>query len=383
MNVVQINYAFDTALSDPAALLDRYSTLVGWSEALAAAGARQVTTLQRFGENAKLTHHGIDYVFCADDRRLHRTAVRAVPDIVHVNGLIFPGRTWWLRRMLPRRTAIVVQDHASGAPDVAAASPLQSMRRAARRHAMRAPDGFLFTAAEQAEAWRRAGLIDPTRPVYPVMEASTTLRALPCAAARQASGIEGDPAVLWVGRLNANKDPLTVLDGFERSLARCPRAVLTMAYGAEDLLPAVRARLSASSTLHRRVRLAGSVSHDLMAAFYSAADIFVLGSHHEGSGYALLEALACGLAPVVTDIPTFRMMTAQGSLGALWTPGDAPGLARALEEVAGRDSKCRRARVAEHFERTLSWAAVGAEAMKAYRDVVSRRRSATGDWATA
>ena len=34
-----------------------------------------------------------------------------------------------------------------------------------------------------------------------------------------------------------------------------------------------------------------------------AADIFTLGSHREGSGYALTEALACGLPPVVTDIP--------------------------------------------------------------------------------
>ena len=28
--------------------------------------------------------------------------------------------------------------------------------------------------------------------------------------------------MLWVGRLNANKDPMTVFDGFERSLARLP-----------------------------------------------------------------------------------------------------------------------------------------------------------------
>ena len=47
-----------------------------------------------------------------------------------------------------------------------------------------------------------------------------------------------------------------------------------------------------------------------MAAFYSAADLFVVGSHHEGSGYSLMEACACGAMPVVTDIPTFRLLTA-------------------------------------------------------------------------
>jgi hypothetical protein len=56
------------------------------------------------------------------------------------------------------------------------------------------------------------------------------------------------------------------------------------------------------------VRLAGEVAHDRIAAFLSAADIFVVGSHHEGSGYALMEALACGTTPVVTDIPAFRAL---------------------------------------------------------------------------
>src|SRR5438876_111648 len=54
----------------------------------------------------------------------------------------------------------------------------------------------------------------------------------------------------------------------------------------------------------------GHVLHFRLAAFYSAADLFVLGSHDEGSGYAVLEACACGASPVVTDIPSFRRMTA-------------------------------------------------------------------------
>ena len=45
-----------------------------------------------------------------------------------------------------------------------------------------------------------------------------------------------------------------------------------------------------------------------MAVCYSAADLFVVGSHHQGSGYALMEACACGAVPVVTAIPTFRLM---------------------------------------------------------------------------
>ena len=42
------------------------------------------------------------------------------------------------------------------------------------------------------------------------------LRPLPRAMARAISGVHGDPALLWVGHLDANKDPLTVLEGFEQ-----------------------------------------------------------------------------------------------------------------------------------------------------------------------
>src|SRR5437588_322062 len=139
---------------------------------------------------------------------------------------------------------------------------------------------------------------------------------------RAIAAIAGDPAVLWVGRLDANKSPLTILDGIDRAARELPALTLTMVYGAGDLEDAVRSRVSGSPWLSAHVRLAGSVRHEELAAFYSAADLFTIGSHREGSGYALVEACACGLVPVVTDIPSFRAMTRDGTIGALWPVDD-------------------------------------------------------------
>jgi glycosyltransferase involved in cell wall biosynthesis len=113
-----------------------------------------------------------------------------------------------------------------------------------------------------------------------------------------------------------------------------------------------------------------------MGMYFSAADLFVAGSHHEGSGYALMEACACGAVPVVTDIPTFRLLSG-GVSGAFWRPGDAPALARALTDVASRDLDVERARLAVHFAHELSWDAVGRRALEIYEEVVARRRAAT------
>jgi len=114
-----------------------------------------------------------------------------------------------------------------------------------------------------------------------------------------------------------------------------------------------------------------------MPFFYSAADAFVVGSHHEGSGYALLEACACGLVPLVTDIPAFRRITNGGSIGSLWPTGDAPRLADAIVRAASMDRVVSRSAVLAFFEEALSWPAVADAAMRAYADVAARHRAKT------
>jgi glycosyltransferase involved in cell wall biosynthesis len=385
VRIALVNYVYDRDLVEPDALLDRYRTLSDWGAALAATGRDHVIVVQRFGRDAALSRSGVEYRFCADgepgapsqwrwSRRVHRALIDARPDIVHVNSLEFPLQTWLLRRSFPRSAAIVVQDHASGVPPESR-TPVQSVRRAVRRHAMRAADAFFFTAAQQAEGWRESGFIAPHQRVFQIPESSTTLRGMDRETARSAAKVEGIPALLWVGRLNANKDPMTVLDGFARTLVGLPDAVLTMIFSEADLLPAIEDRLRASPPLAGRVRLIGPVAHDRMTEYYSAADIFVLGSHHESCGYALLEACACGLTPVVTDIPSFRAITDAGAIAVLWTPGDAAECAAALIKASRRDRAASRERVLAHFARALSWDAIGRQAAAAYKETVDLRRS--------
>jgi glycosyltransferase involved in cell wall biosynthesis len=363
LSVVQVNYAFDNRLTDPEALLDGYGTLTGWSEALLRAGAGPVAVVQRFHRDARIARNGVDYFF----RRAGLPAAVAAcrPDVVHVNGLDFPVQVWRLRRRLDRSCAIVVQNHAGGGT-IGRVPALRVLGRATRR----AADAFLVAADEHAASWRRAGFIASDQQAYQVMEASTRLVPETRDAARDASGVSGSPAVLWVGRLNPNKDPLTVLDGFEGSLRERPDATLTMIYSENDLLDAVRQRVQRSPALNDRVRLVGAVPHERMASFYSAADLFVVGSHREGSGYSVMEACACGAVPVVTSIPTFRLLTGNGAVGALWTLGDPADCARALADVGRRDLIAERARLADHFARELSWDAVGRRAMEIYEQVL-------------
>jgi glycosyltransferase involved in cell wall biosynthesis len=64
--------------------------------------------------------------------------------------------------------------------------------------------------------------------------------------------------------------------------------------------------------------------------FLSAADVFVLPSFREGMPNALLEAMACGLPCVASDIAGISEIINPGENGLLVPPGDAKALARAL-----------------------------------------------------
>lgn len=380
MRVVQVNLAWDARIGSPGELLDRYHTLTGWSEALAAAGAL-VHVVQRFSHSGTIERAGIAYELVADGEApilpawktsdpVVDSCQRWAPDVVHVNGLIFPAALRALRRALPR-AVIVVQDH-SGALPPRWWWPLETLARRRWQAALACADAATFTSHELAARWHRAGL-PVTMRVLEIPEASTRFRPLDRGEARARSGVRGSPALLWVGRLDANKDPHTVLAALERVLPDVPGARVTMVVPEGSPHGEVSRRIATSAVLGSRVTIAGPVPHRHMPAYYSAADVFVSGSHHEGSGYALIEALACGVVPCVTDIPAFRALA--GGCGVRWRAGDATACAEALRRVLSADLESGRAAARRRFLEALGWPVVAARTLHEYGTLLDERRS--------
>ena len=374
LHVVQISFFNDPEGRSASQLLNAWPTLVDVAEAAAKAGSN-VSVVQASSESESLERNAVHYHFVpfgdASSHGAHGAAYRELlrslaPDVLHVHGLDFPRQVRSLAE-LTSSVPIILQDHASRPP--------RPWRRAAARRGMSVAAGVAFCSLDQARPFADAGLIGASTQVYQIPESTSRFAPADRDDARRLTGVEGDPAVLWVGHLNANKDPLTVLEGISAALGELPRLHLYCCFGNAPLLRAVQGRIASDSRLRDRVHLLGRLPHERIELLMRAADIFVLGSHREGSGYSLIEALACGLPPVVTDIPSFRSLTKDGSVGKLWPCGDSRALCEALLTVANCPGAALRAAVRIHFDAELSSNALGMKLTAMYADVLARQRA--------
>jgi glycosyltransferase involved in cell wall biosynthesis len=269
---------------------------------------------------------------------------------------------------LPSALPVLFQDHADRLP--------RWWRRPRQRRRFARASGVTFTSLDQAQPFVAAGMFDSATRLFAIPESSSRFTPGDPACARAATGLHGDPCVLWVGRLTRGKDPMTVLEGIALAVSRVPGLQLWCAFGAAPMLSEVRARIEDDPRLAGRVHLLGTVPHARIEMLVRAADLFVSGSRAESSGYAAMEAIACGVTPVLTDIPAFRALTGNGRIGQLWPCGDAPRLADAL--VAATNEPASPGNVRAHFDTTLSFEAVGRLWADAYAQLCDdwRRRAA-------
>ncbi|TCV97807.1 glycosyltransferase involved in cell wall biosynthesis [Luteibacter rhizovicinus] len=374
MHVAQINVLPAPADCSPADLFERWPSLADIPEAAAGAGTR-ISVIQAAACDARLTRRGVDYRFT--DTRGMTSAVRRArhfadllrdiaPDVLHLHSLGFARDAFELARCLPD-VPILIQDHADRPPPW--------WRRSRWRPWYAAASGIAFTAPALAQPFVAASLFGTRTRLFAIPESSSRFVPGNRASARAATGLRGDPCILSVGHLSDGKDPLTVIEGVALAAASLPDVQLWFAFGNAPLLDEVQRRVAQDPRLAGRVHLLGTLTHARIETCMQAADLFVSGSLAESCGYALLEALACGVAPVVTDIPAFRALTGD-AIGEHWTRGDAAELAEILVRMAiDRPSP---ARVRTHFDATLSFAAVGRQWADAYAQLLDdRRRNAT------
>ena len=374
MRVAQLGLFIDTQIRPPNELLDEWHALTAIADSVASVGTA-VSVIQASMIQGHVKRSGIDYDFIAPekpDKRVTQSPAfcrlieKLRPDVLHVHGLGFSREVIDLASRYPE-LPILLQDHADRPPRI--------WRRRVWQRAFLSVHGITFCALAQAEPFRRAGLLRTDISIFEIPESTSYFTPGDKKLARVQTGISGDPAILAVAHLNDNKDPLAVLDGVSAAAEEMPGLQLWWCFASAPRLSAVQAQIRKDPKLHGRVHLLGKVPHGDIEQLMRAADIFVLGSHSEGGSFSLIEALATGLIPVVTDIPSNRSLTGDGAIGELWARGNSVELARALVKVNAHRRSDARAEVLTHFRERLSREALGRQFTRAYLQLTDSHRS--------
>lgn len=93
--------------------------------------------------------------------------------------------------------------------------------------------------------------------------------------------------------------------------------------------------------LLKRIRFMGRVSEEELIKQYQEADLLILPSinSHEAFGLVLIEAMACGLPVIASDLPGVRSVFQDGKQGLLCQAGNADDLAKKIDQVLKDEPK--------------------------------------------
>jgi glycosyltransferase involved in cell wall biosynthesis len=83
-----------------------------------------------------------------------------------------------------------------------------------------------------------------------------------------------------------------------------------------------------------RVTFPGQVSYTSLPRYYQMADLYLAATHSDGTSISLLEAMACGLPALVSDIYGNREWVTVGENGWLFPDGAVDALAEAILHAA-------------------------------------------------
>jgi glycosyltransferase involved in cell wall biosynthesis len=352
MKIIHLSYAkVRERYADPLAWLDHISFFTCILEALGKYAT--VRAIYQIDFTGSIHQHGVFYDFPNFNRwqllfpfKFNRFVKTLMPDAVIVHGLISPWQVLMLRWEIGDRVKIIVQHHSE--------RPLGDFRKYIQRRADRHIYAYWFASMELGKLWVESGQIASMKKVREILGASSRFFPIEKTKAKTRPEVTGDKIFLWIGRLDANKDPLTAARAFVKFAQDQPAAKLFFIYQSSDLLGDLKSIMATSPRGAECIQLVGKVKHGDLQYWFNAADFIISSSHYEGVGIAVCEAMSCGCIPVVTKLPSFRTMTDNGRIGILYEAGSEEELVNALYRSIKLDRDNERKKVLERYAREFS-----------------------------
>ena len=214
--------------------------------------------------------------------------------------------------------------------------------------------------------------LDKIEVVYPgADEAFHPLPPAEVEAFRRAKGLP-DQFILYVGTLEPRKNVELLVRAYSLLLQRMAACPLVIAGGKGWMFDQIFAAVK-DHNLTERVFFPGYVDAAELAQWYAAATIFVYPSLYEGFGLPALEAMACGVPVVVSDVSSLPEVV--GDAGIKVDAHDAEQLADALAELLRSNEQRQQMSAAGlRHAATFTWVRAADQITRIYREAASSTR---------
>lgn len=350
MRIVHVSYAEVKDYDDPERWLKRLDFHTRQLESMTRDA--EMISIHHINYEGTMVRNDVTYHFFRKAKwelmfpwRLHRFLASLNPDVVIVHGLVFPWQVLLLCLQLGRKVKVFATHHAE--------RPLRFPKNVLQMIADRYLNGYFFSSSALGQVWVEKNQISSRKKIHELMLVSSFFYPT-----RQMDDVLTiGQTYLWVGRLDANKDPVTLVKAFVRFLHVEPHALLYIVYRGGNLRNDID-EMIADAKVSDHIIVKEDVEHDELLTWYNNAAFIISTSHYEGGGTAVTEGMSCACIPVVTNIPSFRMMTANGKVGFLFEPGDVEGLFNALNSTVKVDLVREREKVLGQFRQELSFEAI-------------------------
>ena len=250
--------------------------------------------------------------------------------------------------------------------DLLAADQRVGLRRARARFVLRRADLVLADAENLAHAARELGA------------PASRVRCIPWGISLdrfRATGERKRGAILSTRMHEPVYDLATLIEAAAIVLPRHPELELTIA-GDGSLRGELEA-MAAAKLPAGRFRFLGRLQPETLAEWLARSDLYLSTSLSDSTSLSLLEAMASGAVPVVSDIEGNREWVRDGDGARLFAPGDAPSVARAIEAAMADDGWRESARKRNRgvVEARGDWTRNMGRIEGLFRDLAASRRS--------
>jgi len=171
---------------------------------------------------------------------------------------------------------------------------------------------------------------------------------------RKKLGISKDSSVaLTVRRLVYKNGIDTLIESAKKAIKKNPRLVFLVVGKGPDF-EKVKEKIEQLG-IQKNFRLTGFISDEDLPFYYNAADFFVLPSKSgEGLPLVALEAMACGVPVIATNVGGISEIIKEGS-GKLVPPSNPDSLAEVILEFSHRELSALRKDLRAMIEQKYSW----------------------------